>query len=107
MREVAGAEHLDDIFGAHRHIGELTVLVADDIDMVGDRSGVDRPEHAEGRLRVEYHRLAHVLQRQPDLLAVRSRCDIGAERASLLNATDDLFRRGVDHNRPGEKLEQT
>ena len=98
LHEVGGAEYLDDVLGADRHIGELAGLSAGDVDVVGDRAGVERLQDRERWLGIEHHDLADVLQRQPDLLAVGRRGDVGAERARLLDATDDLLRGGVDHH---------
>src|SRR5262249_22050332 len=39
---------------------------------------------------IEHHGLAHILERQPDLIAVGCRSDVGAERAFLLDMPDDL-----------------
>jgi len=40
------------------------------VDVVGDRAGIDRLQDRERRPGVEHHRLADVLEREPDLFAV-------------------------------------
>ncbi len=75
---------------ADRDIGEAAMRVAREIDVVGDRPGVERLEQVERRLRVEHLRLADILQREPHLFAVGRRGDVRAERAGLLHLRDDL-----------------
>jgi hypothetical protein len=58
--------------------------------VVGDWPGVERLQDVEGRAGIADHRLAHVLQCEPDLLAVRCCSDVGAEGARLLDVRDDL-----------------
>ena len=53
--------------------GERPVGVMREVDMVGDRTGVERLQEIEGRLRIEDLGLANVLQGEPDLIAVRGR----------------------------------
>src|SRR5207249_7301873 len=91
LREVVGAKYLDLAQSADRHVGKGAIGIVNDIDMIGDRPGVDRFQHREWRLRVEHHSLADVLQREPDLLAVRRRGDVRTERAVLLDVADDLM----------------
>ena len=43
LREIVGAEHLHLVQAADRHVGEAAVRVVDDVDVVGDRAGVERP----------------------------------------------------------------
>ncbi len=98
LGEVIGAKHLHDILGADRHIGELPARRLRNVDVVGDRTRREALQHREWRLGVEHHDLADVLQRQPYLLAIRRRSNVGAEGAFLLHPADDLLRRGVDHH---------
>jgi hypothetical protein len=67
----------------------LSIGVASEVDVIRDRTGVEYRERIERRSRVDNLRLAHVLQRQPDLGAIRCRRDIRAERRSLRDASDD------------------
>src|SRR5262245_66569556 len=60
--------------------------------MIGDRTGVDHFDNVEWRTCVELHRLTDILKRQPDLIAVRCRSEVGAERAFLLDMPDDFVR---------------
>ena len=83
-------EYLHDIQSAHRHVSELTTGVSNDVDVIGDGAGVNHSANAEWRTCAEHHRLAHVLKRQPDLIAVGRRSDVGAERAFLFDMPDDL-----------------
>src|SRR5262245_22858056 len=83
-------EYLHHIQSADRHVSELTHDVSNDVDVIGDGTGVDRLDNVEWRTCIEYHRLADILERQPDLIAVRCRSDVGAERAFLLDIPDDL-----------------
>ena len=41
--------------------------------------------------------LSRCLQREPNLPPVRTRCDIGAERAGLRDASDDLARTDIEY----------
>src|SRR6516162_7059554 len=88
--EGIGPEHLHRIQSADRHVSELTTGVSSDVDVIGDGAGVDHFDDVEWRTYIEYHRLAYILERQPDLIAVRCRSDVGAERAFLLDMPDDL-----------------
>ena len=72
--------------------------VVGEIDVVRDRPRVEGLQHRERRTGIEDHRLADVLQREPDLLAVRCRRNIGTERAGLGYPSDDLVIRHGDHN---------
>ena len=91
FRKVVGAEDPDDILRADRDIGELAFGCPGDVNVVGDRPGVDRLEHREGRLGIEDHDPADVLERQPYLLAVRRGGDVRAERAVLLHTANDAL----------------
>src|SRR5205823_691371 len=62
--------------------------VAHHVDVVGDGTGIEDLEHVEWRLRREHHHLADILQREPDLIAGRSRRDVRAERRLLLHPAD-------------------
>ena len=84
LREVVGAEDFHLVQAANRHVSEVAVRVVDDVDVVGDRAGVEDLQRVEWRVGVEDLRLAGVLQGEPDLLAVRRRRDIRAEGACLL-----------------------
>src|SRR5207248_2334580 len=98
LGEVGGTEHLDFVEAAYGDIGERAMGVVDEVDVVGDRSRIDRREHGERWTGVERHDLTHVLQREPDLLAVRGCCDVGTERAHLRYPSDDLMIRYRDHD---------
>ena len=78
--EIVGAIDLDLVDAADRDIGEHAVGVAHDVDVIGDRPGVERLEEREWRLRVEHLDLARIFQREPDLGTIRRGGDIGAER---------------------------
>src|SRR5215510_12139546 len=80
LLEVGRAKGLHLVQSAHRHIGELPARRTHQIDVIGDRSGVDDPKHVEWGLRSKHHHLANVLQREPDLLAIGRGGDVGAER---------------------------
>src|SRR6516162_8205174 len=83
-------EYLHDIQSAHRHVSELTTGVSNDVDVIGDGAGVNHSANAEWRTCVEHHSAPDILERQPDLVAVGCRSDVGAERAFLLDMSDDL-----------------
>src|SRR5215831_783026 len=83
-------EYLHNIQAAHRHVSELTTGVSNDVDVIGDGAGVNHSANAEWRACVEHHRAADILERQPNLIAVGRRSDVGAERAFLLDIPDDL-----------------
>jgi hypothetical protein len=68
-----------------------------DVDVISDRTGVDRLQQCKGRTRIEHLGPAHVLQREPDLLAVRRRREVRAERACLRDLADDLVVGHRDH----------
>src|SRR2546421_11734884 len=102
LREVIRAERLDFIEAANRYISEGAVRVTNDIDVVGNRARIDRFQDGERRTRIEHHDLTDILEREPDLLAIRACSDIRTERALLLhpsrdlvigNGDDDSFRR--------------
>src|SRR5712691_6601106 len=88
--EIVGAEYLHLVHAADRDIGELAPRIAHDIDVVGDRTGIERLEQGKGRLRVEHLGLAGILQCEPDLSAVRGGGDIRAKGARLLYLSDDF-----------------
>src|SRR5262249_38576970 len=75
--------------------------------MIGNRTAVDHFDNVEWSTCIEHHRLADIFKRQPDLIAVRSRSDVGAERALLLHVPDDLMPAAVMTTVSGVKLEQT
>src|SRR6476661_3800625 len=60
------------------------------VDMVGDRTGVQRLQDGKWRLSIEDHRSADVLERQPNLLSVRCGGDVRAKRTVLFDTPDDL-----------------
>ena len=68
--EVIGAEHLDLVEAADRHIGKCAACIAGDVDVIGDRPSVDGLQHGKGWTRAEHHRLAHVLQCELSLICV-------------------------------------
>src|SRR5262245_6242288 len=84
-------EYLHHIQSADRHVSELTHDVSNDVDVIGDGAGVDHFDNVEWRTCAERHRLAHILKRQPDLIAIGRRGDVGAERAFLLDMPDGLM----------------
>jgi hypothetical protein len=89
--EVVGAEDLHLVQSADRDVGEGAVGIVGEVDVVGDRTGVERLEELERRPGGEHLGLPYVLQREPDLAAVRRRGDVGAERAFLLHTPDGLM----------------
>src|ERR1700688_2770122 len=91
LREIVGAKYLDLVQPTDRDIGEGALGVVDDVDVVGDRPGIDRFQHREWRLRVKHHGPADVFQREPDLLAVWRGGDVRTERAVLLDVADNLM----------------
>jgi hypothetical protein len=90
LLESVGAEYLHFVQAADGHIGELAMRIAHDVDVVGDWPGVERFENRKGWTRIEDLGLAGILQREPDLIAVRCRRDVGAERTRLRHSTHDL-----------------
>ncbi len=104
LGKIISAEHLDLVEAAHAHVGERPPGVAGEVDVVGDRSGVDRSQHREGRTGIEHHYLADVFQREPDLRAVRRRGNVGTERAGLGGPSDDpVIGHGDHHGLRGER----
>src|SRR5262245_5061172 len=91
-------EYLHDIQSADRHVSELTAGVSNDVDVIGDGAGVDHLDNIEWRACVEHYRLANILERQPDLIAVRRRSDVGAERAFLFDMPNDLVSGSRDND---------
>src|SRR6202165_3348935 len=89
LRKIIGAKHLDLVQSADRYISKGAIGIVNDIDVIGDRAGVDRFQNCEWRLRVEPQGPADVLQREPDLLAVGRGGDVRTERAVLLDVTVD------------------
>src|SRR2546430_12927848 len=83
-------EYLHHVQSADRYVSELTTRVSNNVDVIGDGAGVDHFDNVEWRTRIEHHRLAYILERQPDLIAVRCRSDVGTERAFLPDMPDDL-----------------
>src|SRR6266446_4517632 len=75
---------------ADRDVGKHAVGITHDIDVVGDRTGVEGLQEREWRLPIEHLGLAGVFQGEPDLLAVRRCGDVGTERARLRNPADDF-----------------
>src|SRR5262249_19261874 len=88
--EGIGLEHFHHIQSSDRHVSELPARVSRDVDVIGDGAGVDHFKNVEWRARVEHHRLADILERQPDLIAVRSGSDIRAELAFLRDKSRDI-----------------
>ena len=80
LREVVGAEHLDLIQAAYRHVSKHAVGVMHDVHVIGDRTRIESLQEREWRTCIEHLGLAHVLEREPDLLAVRRRREVRAER---------------------------
>nr|GFC68212.1 hypothetical protein [Tanacetum cinerariifolium] len=85
-----GAVDLHLIEPAHGDISERAVGVVDQVYVVGNRADVQGLEQLERRRRFKDLSFAHVLEGKPDLLAVRRRRDVGAERAGLLHMADDF-----------------
>src|SRR5260370_41128578 len=98
LLEIVGAIDRDLRKPANRHIGELAVSVANEIDMVGNRTAGDRLERLERGFRIEHWDPSDVLQRDPDLLPIEACRDIGAERGFLFDAPGDLIGRSRDHD---------
>ena len=90
LLETIDAEHLDLVQPSDRDIGKGTVGIVGEVDVIRDRAGIDRLQRRERRASVEHLCSAGVLEREPHLLSVRRRRDIGTERALLLHASDDL-----------------
>src|SRR5258708_7886248 len=84
------AEHFHLVEPTDRDIRERAVGIVNDVDVVGNRSGVERFEHRERRTGIKHLGLARILQREPDLLAIRRRRGIGAEGACLRDMPDNL-----------------
>jgi hypothetical protein len=96
--KIGGPKRFDLIQPADRDIGDLAAWCLHEVDVVGDRPGVDDPQHLKWRLGREHHRFADVFQGEPHLLAVRGGGDVGAERRNLFHASDDLVRFGADND---------
>src|SRR5262249_1940884 len=79
LREIIGLKHFNFVEPADRDIGEHTVRIARNIDVVGDWTGVEGLQERKRRLRVEYLSLAGVFEGKPDLFAVRRCGDVGTE----------------------------
>ena len=90
MGEGVRAEHFDLVEPADTDVGKRAVGIVNDVDVVGNRSGVERLQDGERRTGIKHLRLARILQGEPDLLAIRRRRNIGAERACLRDMPDDL-----------------
>src|SRR6266700_904322 len=91
-------EYLHHVQSADRYVSELTTRVSNNVDVIGDGAGVDHFDNVEWRTCIEHHRLAYILERQPDLIAVGCRSDVGAERAFLLDMPDDLVPGSGNHD---------
>jgi hypothetical protein len=74
-------EDLDLVEPADRDVGEGAAGVSGEIDVVGDRSGIDPLERLERRLCIEDLGLADVLEGEPYLAAVRRRGDDATRRS--------------------------
>src|SRR3981081_3556623 len=106
LREISRAKDLDYVEAADRHVGELAIGVAHDIDVVGDRSRVYRLQQLEWWMCVEHLNLTGVLEREPDLGTIRSSRDVRTERACLGHVSDDLVIGYTDDHRLwGERRE--
>ena len=79
-------------------IGKRAVGIVDDVDVVGNRPRIERFQDRERRTGIKHLRLARILQCEPDLLAVRRRRNIGAERAGLGDPPDNLVIGDRDHH---------
>src|SRR6185369_10887265 len=98
LLKTVGAKNFDSVETPDRHISELTLAVPNDIHVISNRARIQNRQHVERRLRIENHRLANILQREPDLLSIRGCRDIGTEWALLFDAANDLVRiRRHDH----------
>ncbi len=88
LLEGVGLEHFYFIQSADRHIGKLAIRVSGDVDVIGDGAGVDHLKHVERRSCVEHHRLADILEGEPDLFAVGRRGYVRTEWACLRHLPD-------------------
>src|SRR5262245_45873581 len=88
--EIVSAKDLNFIEPADRDVGEHAICISHDIDMVGDRTGVEGCQERKWRLPTEHLSLAAVFQGKPDLLAIRRCGDVGTERAGLWNLADNF-----------------
>jgi hypothetical protein len=79
--KVVSAEHLYFVQAADRYIGELTMRVASDFDVISDRTASGVLSSVKGGLASNTLGLPGVLQREPDLRAVRRRSDVRAKRS--------------------------
>src|SRR5262249_38203308 len=75
----------------NRHIGEHAVGIAHDVDVVGDRTGVESLQKSKWRLPIKDLGLPDIFQGEPDLSTVRRGGNIGTEWARLLDFADDLM----------------
>src|SRR5580692_5240762 len=89
LLKVIGAKHFDLVEPADRDIGEHAVRIAHDIDVIGDRTGVERFQKSEGRPRIEDLSLADIFESKPDLRTIRCRGNVRAEWAGLHHLADD------------------
>src|SRR6185312_14846721 len=99
--EIAGSKHLNLVQSANGHVSKLTVSVADEIDVIGDRTRIECLEYSERWLGRERDDLAHVLEREPDLLAIRRCGNVRAERAGLDDPPNRLVVGHGDDDRLG------
>ncbi len=90
LLKIVGAKNFNLVEPADRDIGEHAVGIAHDINVVGDRTGVEGLQERKRWLPIEYLGLAGVLQGKPDLLAVRRCGDVRTEWARLRNLADNL-----------------
>lgn len=91
-----GHEHPDLVEPADRDISKSAFGIVNDVDVVGNRSG--GVQDRERRMGIKHLRLANILQREPDLLAVWRRRDIRAERAQHGDPPNNLLIGDGDHN---------
>ena len=61
LLERIGAERLHRVEASDGDVGKLPTRVAYDVDVVGNRSGIEHLQHIEWRPGIEHHRFAHVL----------------------------------------------
>src|SRR5215510_13123089 len=98
LLECVRLEHFHSIQSANCDVSKLTVRVTSKVDVIGDRSRVEHFDDVERWPCVKHHGLADVLECEPDMLTIRCRCDVGAERAYLFHLPDDLMLGGGNND---------
>ena len=96
LRRRASAESLHFVCPTNSHVGEFAVAIVCEVHVVRDRPRIYYCLLSKRRLRAVHLHFARVLQRDPDLVVLRSDCDIRRKRSRLRNLFDNSMRGHVD-----------